>query len=219
MAAFRAQAHRLLQRMQVLCIDAEASSGGMLQPISLLQSSQPHSTAGAESAAVKGSKWLPQGQSADGVSPQHSLASSNGSLWQRVCQREAAAAVPPAGDMLWAPHGLHSLQPAIAAALVASVSSEAAAGPHCSSVAVAPVQQWLPAASEQIPQERDGDAAHEAVINGELVPGVVEFVKREYQPSVIIRKRRHGFLARLRSKGGQRVLARRRLKGRWKKTA
>lgn len=95
----------------------------------------------------------------------------------------------------------------------------ATAGPNCSSAAMAPSQQRLPAASEHMPQERDGDAAHEAAIDGEMVPGVMEFVKREYQPSVIIRKRRHGFLARLRSKGGQRVLARRRLKGRWKKTA
>jgi large subunit ribosomal protein L34 len=47
----------------------------------------------------------------------------------------------------------------------------------------------------------------------------MELVKRTYQPSVIVRKRRHGFLSRLRSKGGQRVLERRRLKGRWKKSA
>lgn len=158
MAAFRAQAPRLLQRMQGLCINTEASSGGILQPISLLQPSRPHSTAVAASAAaqgvdtlllvyhlrsntlssslagrtsmsascghVAGSTWLLQGQTADCASPQHSRISSLGSLWQWGCQREAAAAVPPAGDMLWAPHGLHSLQPAIAAALASLVSSE-----------------------------------------------------------------------------------------------
>ncbi|CAG8798485.1 33940_t:CDS:2, partial [Racocetra persica] len=37
---------------------------------------------------------------------------------------------------------------------------------------------------------------------------------REYQPSNLIRKRRNGFLARLRRKSGRRILARRRLKGR-----
>ncbi|PKY41497.1 hypothetical protein RhiirA4_396066 [Rhizophagus irregularis] len=37
---------------------------------------------------------------------------------------------------------------------------------------------------------------------------------REYQPSNIVRKRRHGFLARLRSKSGRKILTRRRMKGR-----
>lgn len=43
--------------------------------------------------------------------------------------------------------------------------------------------------------------------------------KRTYQPSVIVRKRRHGFLARLRSVGGRRIISRRKLKGRRKLTA
>ena len=43
--------------------------------------------------------------------------------------------------------------------------------------------------------------------------------KRTYQPSVLIRKRRHGFLSRITSVGGRRVLAQRRAKGRRKFTA
>eukprot|EP00466_Bigelowiella_natans_P011030 jgi/Bigna1/43603/e_gw1.81.46.1 len=43
----------------------------------------------------------------------------------------------------------------------------------------------------------------------------LQLIKRTYQPNVLRRKRKHGYLSRMRTRNGRKIIERRRAKGRW----
>ena len=65
-------------------------------------------------------------------------------------------------------------------------------------------------------RDRSGqiDSRGRACCNGRLFPKTAAAMKRTYQPSVVRRKRTHGFLVRMKTRGGRAVIRARRAKDR-----
>ena len=154
----------------------------------------------ARRAAAASGGWGAPLASARGVGTAAASAADDAAWRPMACRRTGglASAGTPLPTLGWDPR-----DPLGAAALLMHSLPSIAPGASCPSVR-SPLLE-----ADVIDVDVDGEAARDAL----------HLVKRTFQPSLLKRKRRHGFLKRKSTPGGRRVLKRRLLKRRWRISA
>lgn len=146
-----------------------------------------------------------------GFPPQTDAEASHGSIF---------AFNMPSPQSALSPHVKEQLQPGISKLGLGFPLLSAQNDPSIQDfVSLAPETLWKFTNSNYFPPSSEMD---EVILPGQhedTSSPMLMSTKRTFQPSTIVRKRRHGFLARKATVGGRRVLARRLAKGRRKLSA
>lgn len=170
----------------------------------------PQTVAGASHGSTLFNK-MPSPQFTVGFPPQTDAEASHGSIFVFNM---------PSPQSTLSPHVKEQLQPGISKLGLGFPLLSAQNDPAIQDfVSLAPETLWKFTNSNYFPPSSEMD---EVILPGQhedTSSPMLMSTKRTFQPSTIVRKRRHGFLARKATVGGRRILARRFAKGRRKLSA